>query len=239
MLPSPVKWGGRPLIAPATASVWDPPSTTATTTLENLRRKRSSRPWLLRLVVPIALAVTAFGAGYVWQRVEHARKRMAAAETKEHAPPPAPSTLLTKVTSMPPGAQLFVDGEPRGVTPQSLALPSGEHRVVVAADGLALWRGLVDAGASIGAQLAPARLPPTIEGEAGLKLVCQAAGLWRVFVDGVDTGRTCPVDERIPLIPGPHHLTLYAPKGDRTVEIARPAIVKDRGASTRIILDEE
>jgi hypothetical protein len=102
-----------------------------------------------------------------------------------------------------------------------------------------LWRGLVDAGATIGAQLAPARLPPTIEGQAGLKLVCKKPGLWRVFVDGVDTGRTCPVDERIPLIPGAHHLTLYAPAGDRTVEVERPAVVKDRGASTRIILDEE
>ena len=63
--------------------------------------------------------------------------------------------------------------------------------------------------------------------------------MWRVFVDGVDTGRTCPVEERIPLVPGAHHLTLYAPRGDRTVEVERPTIVKDRGASTRIILDEQ
>jgi hypothetical protein len=104
---------------------------------------------------------------------------------------------------------------------------------------MTLWRGLVDAGASIGAELAPARLPPTIEGEAGLKLVCKTPGLWRVFVDGVDSGRTCPVEERIPLVPGPHRVTLYAPRGDRTVEIERPMVVKDRGASTRIILTEE
>jgi len=125
------------------------------------------------------------------------------------------------------------------VTPQALPLPAGEHRVVVAAEGLALWRGLVDAGATIGAQLAPARLPPTIEGEAGLKLVCKAAGQWRVFVDDVDAGRTCPVEERIPLVPGPHRVTLYAARGDRTVDVRRPVVVKDRGASTRIILDEE
>ncbi|MGZ3407010.1 MAG: PEGA domain-containing protein, partial [Polyangia bacterium] len=150
-----------------------------------------------------------------------------------------PSVLVTKVSSTPPGAQLYVDGEPRGVTPQALQLAAGEHRVVVAAEGMTLWRGLVDAGATIGAQLGPARLPPTMEGEAGLKLVCKASGLWRVFVDGVDTGRTCPVDERIPLVPGPYHVTLYAPRGDRTVEVQRQIVVKDRGASTRIILDEE
>src|SRR6185369_13937519 len=237
MLPSPVKWGGRPLIAPAAATVWDPPSTTATTTLDALRRQRP-RPFL-RLLVPIALVATAGGAAVVWQKVERTRARLAAAE---HAPDRAassPATLVTKISSTPPGAQLYVDGEARGVTPQALPLPAGEHRVVVAAEGLALWRGLVDAGATIGAQLAPARLPPTIEGEAGLKLVCKAAGQWRVFVDDVDTGRTCPVEERIPLVPGPHRVTLYAARGDRTVDVRRPLVVKDRGASTRIILDEE
>jgi serine/threonine protein kinase len=241
MLPSPVQWGGRPLIPPAAATVWDPPSTTATTTLDALRRQRP-RPFL-RLLVPVALAATVGGAAFVWKKVERTRARLAAAErVPGRAPATATataSTIVTKVSSTPPGAQLFVDGEERGVTPQALTLPAGEHRVVVAAEGLALWRGVVDAGATIGAQLSPAHLPPTIEGEAGLKLVCKSPGLWRVFVDGVDTGRTCPVEERIPLVPGPHQVTLYAPRGDRTVEIERPAVVKDRGASTRIILDEE
>ena len=239
MLPSPIKWGGRPLIAPSVATVWDPPSTTATTTLEALRRKRPRR-WL-RALVPLALAATVCGGAFVWQRIEHARSRFVAAVEHDQRRLAAarPSTLITKLSSTPPGAQLYIDGALYGVTPQALQLPAGEHRVVVAAEGLALWRGLVDAGATIGAQLAPARLPPTIEGEAGLKLVCKASGLWRVFVDGVDTGRTCPVEERIPLVPGAHHVTLYAPRGDRTVEVQRPTIVKDRGASTRIILDEE
>ncbi|HEX6839187.1 MAG TPA: protein kinase [Polyangia bacterium] len=236
MLPSPVKWGGRPLIAPVAATVWDPPSTTATTTLEALRRQRPRR-WL-RALVPLALVATVGGGALVWQRVERARARFAAAE-RERARAATPSALVTKVTSTPPGAALYIDGEPRGSTPQRLELAAGEHRVVVAAEGMTLWRGLVDAGASIGAELAPARLPPTIEGEAGLKLVCKTPGLWRVFVDGVDTGRTCPVEERIPLVPGPHRVTLYAPRGDRTVDIDRPMVVKDRGASTRIILTDE
>ena len=235
-LPSPVKGGGRPLIPPVAATVWDPPSTTATTTLEALRRRRPRR-WL-RALVPLALVATVAGAGVGWPRIERARARFAAAE-RERARAARPSVLVTKVTSTPPGAALYIDGEPRGTTPQRLELAAGEHRVVVAAEGMTLWRGLVDAGASIGAELTPARLPPTIEGEAGLKLVCKTPGLWRVFVDGVDTGRTCPVEERIPLVPGAHHLTLYAPRGDRTVEIERPTVVKDRGASTRIILSEE
>lgn len=236
MLPSPVKWGGRPLIAPVAATVWDPPSTTATTTLEALRRQRPHR-WL-RALVPLALAATVGGGAFVWQRIERTRARLAAAE-RERARAAMPAVLVTKLTSTPPGAELYIDGERRGTTPQRLELAAGEHRVVVAAEGMTLWRGIVDAGATIGAELAPARLPPTIEGDAGLKLVCKTPGLWRVFVDGVDTGRTCPVEERVPLQPGPHKVTLYAPRGDRTVEIQRPIVVKDRGASTRIILTEE
>jgi serine/threonine protein kinase len=244
MLPSPVQWGGRPLLQPAQPTVWDPPSTTATTTLEALRRRRA-RPWL-RAVVPLALVGTLGGVGLIWKRVEHNRARLVVAEeavqqAEADAPPagkPAPVGPITRITSAPAGAQLFIDGELRGTTPQTLALPAGEHRVVLVSEGLSLWRGPVDAGASIVAQLAPARLPQTLEGEAGLKLVCQQPGEWRVFVDGVDTGHTCPIEERIPLQPGPHHLTLYAPRGDRTVEINRPTIVKDRGASTRIVLEE-
>ena len=76
----------------------------------------------------------------------------------------------------------------------------------------------------------------SLAGTAGLKVACRQPDLWRVIIDGVDTGRTCPVNERIPVQPGPHRLTLYAPNGDRTIE--RVANVRDRGASTRLIIRE-
>ncbi|MDB4969644.1 MAG: serine/threonine protein kinase [Myxococcales bacterium] len=231
-------WGGRPLLQPSQLTVWDPPSTTATTTLDALRRKRS-KGWL-RAAVPLALLFAVGGAALVWQRVEHNRDRMRAAErttAEAHRAPPTPPP--TRVASTPPGAQIYVDGVAFGQTPVSLALENGEHKIVLVAEGMSLWRGPVDAGASIDAQLVPAHLPATLEGEAGLKLVCKQPGLFRVFVDGVDTGRTCPVEERIAMTPGAHKLALYAPRGDRNVDVQRPVVVKDRGSSTRIILEDE
>ena len=238
MLPTPVTWGGRPLLPSPVPSVWDPPSTTATTTLEALRRRRPRR-WL-RALVPLALVLAVGGGTFVWQRIERTRSRLMAAEqgaghTRRVA---KQAGLVTQIASLPPGAQLFVDGEPAGATPAKLSLSPGDHGIVLVADGLQLWRHPVAGGATVEAELAPARLPATMQGDAGLKLVCKLPGVWRVFVDGVDTGRTCPVDERIPLQPGPHHVTLYAPLGARTVEIERPVNVRDRGASTRVILDE-
>jgi len=50
------------------------------------------------------------------------------AQAVAELPPPA-GTL--SVTSVPAGAQVSVDGEPRGTSPQSLELPPGEHEVVV------------------------------------------------------------------------------------------------------------
>ena len=74
--------------------------------------------------------------------------------------------------------------------------------------------------------------------QAGLKIICtRSPGFWRVFVDGVDTGRTCPVEERIALQPGAHHMTLVAPATGRTIELTHPANVRDRGASTRVVVD--
>jgi hypothetical protein len=229
-------WGGRPLPQPA-PTVWDPPSTTATTTLEALRRRRPKIA--LRALVPLALIAAVGGGFVVWQRVERTRARIAAAERSDKPRPTLAAPAPTRVSSAPIGAEVYVDGEARGQTPVSLRLPPGEHRVVLMAEGMTLWRGPVDAGASIEAQLSPVQLPPTLVGDAGLKLVCRQPGVFRVIVDGVDTGRTCPVDERIPITPGPHKLTLYAPRGDRTVQVTRPVIVKDRGSSTRIILEEE
>jgi serine/threonine protein kinase len=235
--PRPV-WGGRPLLPPAQPTVWDPPSTTATTTLDALRRKRS-KAWL-RAVVPLALVVCVIGAALVWQRVEHTRVRFRAAEHTAAATRAAAATSPpTRIASTPPGAQLYVDGVAYGQTPVSLPLPPGEHKVVLVAEGMTLWRGPVDAGASIDAQLVTARLPEKLEGEAGLKLVCKQPNVFRVFVDGADTGRTCPVEERIPMVPGAHKVALYSPRGDRNVEVERPIVVKDRGSSTRIILEDE
>jgi hypothetical protein len=59
---------GRALLPAARSSVWDPPSTTATLSLEALRGARP-RPWL-RLGAVAALVVTVAGGGTLWRRVQ-------------------------------------------------------------------------------------------------------------------------------------------------------------------------
>lgn len=226
-------WGGRPLLQPATPTLWDPPSTTATTTLDALRRKRG-RPWL-RAVALLALSLAVAGGAYVWQRYDRAHARLAA-ERAQSERKAAAIGMTTRVTSTPAGAPLFVDGTARGTTPATLTLPPGEHRVVVAVDGRQLFRQAIAAGTTVEAMLLAPKLA-ALDGDAGLKLVCKIPGAWRVFVDGVDTGRGCPVEERLPIAPGAHKLSLYSPEGDKTIE--RPIVVKDRGSSTRIIIEEE
>jgi serine/threonine protein kinase len=267
MLPSAANvatpWGGRPLLPPPSTTVWDPPSTTATTTLDALRRQRP-KLWK-RMLPPAALVAMALAVATVAFKIERGRTQQpsqpSAAPTQPTTAQPTtaqptatqpttaqptapaattPATLprATIVRSQPTGAKLFVDGKTAGTTPATLSLSPGPHALVLVAEGQRLWRGPLEAGVTIEAPLAPATLPPAIDGEAGLKLVCKRPGQYRIFVDGADSGRACPAEERISMKPGLHHVTLYAAEGDRTVEIERPVTVHDRGSSTRVILDE-
>jgi hypothetical protein len=45
-----------------------------------------------------------------------------------------------RVTSKPAGAEVYVDGNPRGFTPLRVELPSGKHLVRVGLPGLGRWR---------------------------------------------------------------------------------------------------
>ena len=51
-----------------------------------------------------------------------------------------PSHGVLSVTSKPPGAEVYVDGNPRGFTPLRVELPSGKHLVRVGLPGLGHWQ---------------------------------------------------------------------------------------------------
>lgn len=73
---------------------------------------------------------------------------------------PAPAALAElRIVSAPSGAQVTVDGEPRGRTPAVVLLPGGaaQHAVAVALEGWREWRGAWKVGdpAVIAANLAP------------------------------------------------------------------------------------
>jgi hypothetical protein len=116
--------------------------------------------------------------------------------------------------STPAQAALFVDGAPQGTTPAQLSVSPGKHQIVVAGEGYKLVKRELDVvpGGRLELALEPATLPSEIAGSAGLKVRCKTRGELRIFVDGVDTGRSCPNEERLSVKPGSHKIGLYSPR---------------------------
>jgi hypothetical protein len=108
--------------------------------------------WLPRVAAVAAIgAAVVFGGPYLWSKVP---KRSTPARV---APQPAPAPAATArpqapavkrrptggldVKSTPPGAQVFVDGKSRGVTPLTLAdLPAGRHAIELRSDAGTIQR---------------------------------------------------------------------------------------------------
>ena len=86
------------------------------------------------------------------------------------APAPTPADGRLLVRSTPPGAEVVVNGEPRGTTPLALAaLPRGPYEVEVTLAGYGSRRTqlVLDAGDPIGAWHADLTAPPAGAGAAG------------------------------------------------------------------------
>jgi serine/threonine protein kinase len=126
------------------------------------------------------------------------------------------------VISTPSHATVYVDGNLKGTTPIPLTADLGAHKIVLRSHGFTLWRRevvLKESGTSIDATLPLAKLPPGMEGPAGLKVRCRTQNELRIFVDGFDTGVDCPNDERISIRPGNHKIGLFSPRTEEMHEM--------------------
>jgi archaellum component FlaF (FlaF/FlaG flagellin family) len=128
---------------------------------------------------------------------------------------PPPSGRLT-VTSLPPRADVSVDGVWRGVTPLTIELPTGGHKVSLRAAGVT--RDLsIDAKPNMeivqAIELAPPA--PTL---GALSVTSEPPGI-RLTIDGTPRGTTPALIAQLP--PGQHRVTLAAKNvtTDRTVTI--------------------
>lgn len=158
------------------------------------------------------------------------------------APAPSPTPIEPAagngnlaVATTPPGAAVYVDGEPRGRTPLALQVPAGAHKIVLLADGHKLRRESARTNGGVtqlNYTLEPAKLPSEIAGPAGLKVRCKTQGELRILVDGADTGLSCPNDTRIAVAPGTRKIGLYSPRTDQTYELEKE--VEGGSASTRV-----
>ena len=115
----------------------------------------------------------------------------------------APSDGTLIVTTNPPGAQLFIDGVERGVTPLTLTLNPGAHSLELRGNGAPrLMPITVAAGAQVSQYI---ELPTTASAFGQLRIRTEPAGA-RVTVDGVARG-VAPVTVA-DLPPGEHAVVL-------------------------------
>ena len=105
--------------------------------------------WLPRVAAVLAVGAAAvLGGPYVWNTIANRPKPAVVDEPPAAAPKPQTAPVAKRrstgglaVTSTPAGAQVFVDGKPRGVTPLTLPdLAVGKHAVELRANGGAIQR---------------------------------------------------------------------------------------------------
>ena len=124
------------------------------------------------------------------------------------APAAAPAEGTLDVTTNPPGAQLFVDGVERGVTPLTVALKPGPHSLELRGGGAPrLMPVTIAAGAQSSQYI---ELPAAASTGGELRVRTEPAGA-RVSVDGVARG-VAPVTVA-DLTPGEHAVLLESDLG--------------------------
>ncbi len=121
-------------------------------------------------------------------------------------PPGTPTSDALQITSMPPGARVFIDGADQGITPVKLAGTSDRHTMALLLAGHDLYVAEVDGHGSFSIPLTS--ITPS-GGPAGIKVIkCKDKDRYYVSVDGKPTGMTCPT-ERIECTTGPHTVEVY------------------------------
>jgi hypothetical protein len=154
-------------------------------------RKRGQAGWKKPAAIAAAVVVLAAGGYFGW---------------KQFAKPGAAATAMgtLDVQSSPPGAEVFVDGESRGITPARLSVKPGAHILELRGKGVPrVIPFTVAAGAQVSQYLEFADTPVTGQ----LQVQSQPAGA-KVLVDGVDRG-VAPVTVTN-LTPGDHEVVLQA-----------------------------
>lgn len=114
------------------------------------------------------------------------------------------------VATIPPNADLWVDGEWQGKTPLDVAPGPGAHRVVIIAPGHLVFKGVYDTtdGEIIRRALDPIEAPA--RGQAYLDIQCKSEGRFPVFIDGLDTGLLCPA-KMVPVFSGRREVAIFVP----------------------------
>ncbi len=205
----------------------------------------------------VGLVLVAGGGGWLWWKRHAAATPVATvaaggepvhAATKDPTPQPAephdptPTPVAAAglgsltVETLPSGADVWIDGDRKGLSPLTVPVPVGAHKIALLLVGKKALHKDVTVAASdtnVRESLEPIALPDGFAGSGGLKVRCKTAGELRILVDGNDTGLTCPNPDRISLQPGTHNIGLYSPRTGETKTV-EGEVDDDPDRSTRI-----
>ncbi|MFH2009542.1 MAG: protein kinase [bacterium] len=127
------------------------------------------------------------------------------------------------VQTIPKGAKVFVSGILRGTSPLRVRLPPGRrYALVLSTPGLGLYRSPVwlppthGRRVKIMLQTLSRRLHKAGPGRTSIQVTCRTKGLYRIYIDGRDTGFDCPTPP-IAVLPVIHSVSMYMPTQNKTV----------------------
>jgi hypothetical protein len=128
---------------------------------------------------------------------------------------PTPTDGKLTITSDPPGADVYLDGSKKGVTPIDLPATGDRHKLALVMAGRKLFRQEIDGAGKVEAKLEPADV---LRGEGGIKVLkCKDPHRFYIIVDGKQTGQFCPnEDKRISVRQGDHVVEIYDPVTETT-----------------------
>jgi hypothetical protein len=173
--------------APATPASEPVPSVREHAATGDMKMSAQKNRWIAAAAVLILLA----GGGAMFGR--RYLVPPAAAE--------APGTLV--VNTNPQGHQVFIDGQPRGVTPVTLELAAGSHELKIETGGEPrVIPFTVTPGSTVAQTI---ELPKATPSTGQLTVRTEPAGA-RVMVDGAPRGTTPLTVDGLP--PGPHSVSL-------------------------------
>ncbi len=119
-------------------------------------------------------------------------------------------TVNITVTSSPPGATVWMDGEERGTTPCSVKVPRGSATVTLVMAGHVSSTSTLEAREGQSVSHALQAVEPPLAGEARFRVECKTVGKLPIVVDGRETGVLCP-HSKLRVDPGPHSIGVFVP----------------------------
>lgn len=154
--------------------------------------------------------------------VAKTESKLAATPTAAQVPVAAPTkpaaaerstsggSVSVAVSSSPPGAMVWINGEERGTTPCSVKVPRGSATVTLVKAGHLSSTSTFEAADGRAVEQTLQAVDPPLTGDARFRAECRTTGKFPIVVDGRETGILCP-NSKLRVDPGAHSIGVLVP----------------------------